>query len=234
MIRIDNLTVQFGGVKALNDVCVHLVGPVVGIIGPNGAGKTTLLNAFSGFVPTAAGSRISMDDVDLLALTPPARARWGVRRSFQAEQVVDDLSVAENVQVILDSSALSRQERRAALERALRFVDLEDQAGRPGGSLNAFERRLVELARAVAGRPRVVLLDEPGGGLSGGEVDMLREVIGRIHPEFGACTLLIDHDVELITAACVETMVLDFGTLIAHGPTAQVLADPQVRNAYLG
>lgn len=234
MIRIENLTVQFGGVKALNNVCVQLAAPVVGIIGPNGAGKTTLLNAFSGFVTSAPGSLISAEAVDLVTMTPAARARWGLRRSFQAEQVVDELNVAENVQVMLDSSGLSRQDRREALERALRFAGLQDHAKRSGDSLNAFERRLVELARAVAGKPRIVLLDEPGGGLSGGEVDTLRDVIGRIHPEFGAQTLLIDHDMELIAAACTETMVLDFGTLIAHGPTAQVLMDPRVKSAYLG
>lgn len=234
MIKVENLTVQFGGVKALNRVCVDLAAPVVGIIGPNGAGKTTLLNAFSGFVAPAPGSRISVESVDLLTMAPAARARWGLRRSFQAEQVVDDLSVAENVQVMLDSSALARPARREALDRALRFVGLHDQAHRHGRSLNAFERRLVELARAVSGHPRIVLLDEPGGGLSGSEVDTLRSVIGRIHAEFGAQTLLIDHDVDLIAAACVETMVLDFGTLIAHGPTAQVLADSRVKSAYLG
>ncbi|MBC8056839.1 MAG: ABC transporter ATP-binding protein [Rhizobiales bacterium] len=234
MITIDKLTVQFGGVNALNEVCLELRAPVVGIIGPNGAGKTTLLNAFSGFVAPSGASRIAAEGVELLTMTPAARARWGVRRSFQSEQVVDDLSVGENVQVMLDSSDLSRAERAAALHRALAFVGLLDQRDRPGGSLDAFERRLVELARAVAGRPRIVLLDEPGGGLSGSEVERLRDVIGRIHAEFDAITLLIDHDVTLIAAVCVETVVLDFGTLIAHGPTAQVLADARVRSAYLG
>ncbi|MBC7939191.1 MAG: ATP-binding cassette domain-containing protein, partial [Chitinophagaceae bacterium] len=171
MICIENLTVQFGGVKALNDVRVELRAPIVGVIGPNGAGKTTLLNAFSGFVKPSAASRISAEGINLLTLTPAARARWGVRRSFQAEQVVDELTVAENVQVVLDSSDLSRAERRAALQRALRFVGMHDQSVRKGSSLNSFERRRVELARTVAGRPRIVLLDEPGGGLSGLEVD---------------------------------------------------------------
>ncbi|MBC7940358.1 MAG: ATP-binding cassette domain-containing protein, partial [Chitinophagaceae bacterium] len=198
MIAIENLTVQFGGVKALNDIGVELCAPVVGIIGPNGAGKTTLLNAFSGFVKPSAASRISAEGIDLLTLTPAARARWGVRRSFQAEQVVDELTVAENVQVVLDSSDLSRAERRDALQRALRFVGMHDQTDRKGGSLNSFERRRVELARTVAGRPRIVLLDEPGGGLSGLEVDTLRDMIGGIHAEFNAQTLLIDHDMALI------------------------------------
>ena len=232
-IQIEQLTVAFGGVKALNDLCLDLSSPVVGIIGPNGAGKTTLLNAFSGFVTPSTG-RIRADGVDLLTMAPAARARWGLRRSFQVEQVVDGLSVAENVQVMLDSSALSRMGRRAALQQSLRFVGLEDRSTRLCGTLNAFERRLVELARAVAGQPRIVLLDEPGGGLSGAEVETLRDAIGRIHAEFGAITLLIDHDVALIAAACVETVVLDFGTLVAHGPTAQVLADPRVKKAYLG
>ena len=234
MISIEKLTVQFGGVKALNDISVDLCAQVVGIIGPNGAGKTTLLNAFSGFVMPNAASRISAEGINLLTMTPAARARWGVRRSFQTEQVVNELTVAENVLVVLDSSNLSRTERRAALQRALRFVGLHDRAERKGDSLNAFERRRVELARAVAGRPRIVLLDEPGGGLSGPEVDGLRDMIGGIHAEVGAQTLLIDHDMRLIAAACVEAVVLDFGTLIAHGATADVLADPRVKSAYLG
>ena len=234
MIVVEHLTVEFGGVKALNDLSVELVAPVVGVIGPNGAGKTTLLNALSGFVAAAPGSRVHAFDTDLLALTPAARARWGLRRSFQAEQIVEELSVAENVLVMLDSSGLPQTQVRVALERALHFTGLAAEAGRSGASLNAFERRLVEIARAVAGRPRVVLLDEPGGGLSGAEVDRLCEVIGRIHPEFGAITVLIDHDVELIAAICVDTLVLDFGMLIAHGPTAEALADPRVKVAYLG
>ena len=135
MITIEHLTVQFGGVKALNDVSLALSAAVVGVIGPNGAGKTTLLNALSGFVTPAPASRITADGVDLLAMAPAARARWGLRRSFQAEQVVLELSVAENVQVTLDSSGLSRRESGEALQRALRFVGLHDQTRRTGASL---------------------------------------------------------------------------------------------------
>ena len=234
MISIENLSVQFGGVKALSDLSVELSAPIIGIIGPNGAGKTTLLNAFSGFVPLSAGSRIEAFGSDLLAMKPHARARWGLRRSFQTEQVVDDLSVADNIRVMLDDARMSAVHKWHALLRALRFVGLEDKARWLGSDLNSFERRMLEIGRALAGNPKIVLLDEPGGGLGNIETDALREVIRRIHAEFGAMTLLIDHDVDLISATCIETMVLDFGSLIAHGPTTSVLADPKVKSAYLG
>jgi len=234
MIHIQNLSVQFGGVRALNNLSITLGAPIIGVIGPNGAGKTTLLNAFSGFVGLSNGSRIQAFGADLLGMTPHARARWGLRRSFQAEQVVDELSVADNMRVMLDGAPMSAALKQQALLRALHFVGLEAKALRLGGELNAFERRMVEIGRTLAGNPKIVLLDEPGGGLGTMETDALRDVILRIHAEFGAMTLLIDHDMDLISATCSETMVLDFGTLIAHGPTATVLADPKVKCAYLG
>ncbi len=234
MIHIQNLSVQFGGVRALNNLSLTLSAPIIGVIGPNGAGKTTLLNAFSGFVRVSNGSRIQAFGADLLGMLPHARARWGLRRSFQAEQVVDELNVADNMRVMLDGAPMSAAAKQKSLLRALRFVGLEAKAFWPGGELNAFERRMVEIGRALAGNPKIILLDEPGGGLGNMETEALCGVIQRIHAEFGAMTLLIDHDMDLISATCSETMVLDFGTLIAHGPTATVLADPTVQSAYLG
>lgn len=234
MINIKNLSVQFGGVKALNGLSVELRAPIIGIIGPNGAGKTTLLNAFSGFVPLSAGSRIEAFGSDLLAMKPHTRARWGLRRSFQTEQIIEDLSVVDNIRVMLDAAPISAALKQDGLLRALRFVGLEAKARWLSSDLNSFERRMLEIGRALAGNPRIVLLDEPGGGFGNIETDALRDVIRRIHVEFGAMTLLIDHDVDLISATCIETMVLDFGCLIAHGPTASVLADPKVKSAYLG
>ena len=233
MILIENVTVTFGGVTALSHLTVALDKPVFGIIGPNGAGKTTFLNVLSGFVTPRSG-RITMDGMDLLRLAPHQRARFGLRRSFQKEQVVDELSVEDNVRVVLDPLALSGAERERALMAALEFVGLSALRDIHAAGLNAFERRMVEIARCIVGKPRLILLDEPGAGFSQGEVDRLRQVIDGIRTFNGATTLLIDHDVDLIQAVCEDTMVLDFGSLIAVGATAAVLTDPNVRAVYLG
>lgn len=233
MISIENLSVAFGGVTALNTVTVELTQPVCGIIGPNGAGKTTLLNVLSGFVLPQSGS-IHMMGTDILPMKPHRRARWGLRRSFQKEQVVDELTVEDNVLVLLDQLGLSAAERLNATAAALEFVGLSALRRASAGGLNAFERRMIEIARCVVGRPRVILLDEPGAGFSQGEVEKLRQVISSIHDATRSITLLIDHDVDLIQAVCRETMVLDFGSLIAVGDTASVLTDEKVRAVYLG
>ena len=233
MIEIDAVSVAFGGVRALNAVSASLADPVVGIIGPNGAGKTTLLNVFSGFIRPRAG-RITAFGTELLALSPHRRARWGLRRSFQTEQVVDDLSVADNVRVMLDPLPLGKDEKAAHVDAALRFVGLADRRRRMGAALNGFERRMVELAKTLVGAPKVVLLDEPAAGLRADEVAAVRDIIRAIPARVGAVTLLIDHDVDLIAATCTSTLVLDFGERIAFGPTAEVLEDPKVKAAYLG
>lgn len=234
MIAIRDLSVSFGGVRALDNLSVELDDPIVGIIGPNGAGKTTLLNVFSGFVDPQAGS-IRAFGTDLLSMAPHRRARWGLRRSFQTEQVVDDLSVADNVRVMLDAlPGTGRGEADRQIAQALAHVRLGGKANTLGAELNAYERRMLELAKTLVGAPKIVLLDEPGAGLREEEVDALRTAILGIRERFGAMTLLIDHDVAMIAATCVSTMVLDFGQLLAVGPTAQVLRDERVKAAYLG
>jgi ABC-type branched-subunit amino acid transport system ATPase component len=233
MISIRDITVTFGGVRALNKVTVDLDDPVVGIIGPNGAGKTTFLNVLSGFITPASGS-IRAFETEILPMSPHRRSRWGLRRSFQKEQVVDELTVENNVAVMLDSLGLSRAERDRQLAAALDFCGLTSIRKARAAGLNAFERRMTEIARCVTGRPKVLMLDEPGAGLSQIEVDRLRQVILDIHAFNGAMTLLIDHDVDLIQAVCRSTMVLDFGSLVISGPTRDVLNDARVRAVYLG
>lgn len=233
MIDIDRVTVQFGGVRPLDNLSLQLDGGIVGIVGPNGGGKTTLLNVISGFVSASNGS-ITVDGTDVLAMTPFRRARWGIRRTFQTEQVVNELTVRDNVSVMLDTVRLSSAERTASIERALELTGLAHHADRSARALNAFERRLVELARAVVGTPRVIMMDEPAAGLSNLETAELRATIARLPEATSAMVVLIDHDVELISAICENTAVLDFGELIAYGPTATALGDPRVRAAYLG
>lgn len=233
MIRIVDLTVQFGGVRPLDDLTAELDAPIAGLIGPNGAGKTTLLNVLSGFVTPIAG-RIEVDGVDILSLSPPARARFGLRRTFQTEQVVDDLSAYDNVQAVLDHVDHDRRSARASVERALDHVGLGDFGDRMGDTLNLFQRRMLELAKALVGAPRLALMDEPAAGLTDAESAALRAAILGVPEHFGAHVLLIDHDVNLIRSTCAQTLVLDFGRRLALGETAAVLDDPAVRRAYLG
>ena len=233
MIAIGGISVSFGGVTALNKVSAIFNDAIVGIIGPNGAGKTTLLNVFSGFVEPGSG-HIEIFGANLLAMAPYKRARWGLRRSFQTEQIVDDLSVGDNLRVVLDSLPDRKRRGNVEIAEALQFVGLLEKAGILAGTLNVFERRVVEIARTLVGSPKLVLLDEPGAGLRRQETEMLARMIREIHDRFGAVTLLIDHDVSLIAATCMSALVLDFGERIALGPTFEVLNDPRVKAAYLG
>lgn len=232
MIAIENLVVQFGGVRPIDRLTAQLAAPVSGLIGPNGAGKTTLLNVLSGFLRPIEG-KVTLNGQALLELSPLQRVRAGLRRSFQTEQVVEDLTVAGNLAAIADH-VLPARARLHAVSAALEFVRLGSVGARLGGSLNLFQRRLVELGKCVVGAPKLILLDEPAAGLSNEESGVLRELILRIPAEYGAQVLVIDHDVELIRAMCTETLVLDYGRMLALGPTDDVLASPDVRRAYLG
>ena len=162
------------------------------------------------------------------------RARWGVRRTFQTEQAIEQLSVYDNVAMIYEHSGVKGAGRRSEVQAAIDFVGLETPAQARVGGLGAHERRLVEVARAVVGNPRIVLLDEPGAGLPDEETEHLSRVIQAIPDRFGALVVLVDHDMSLVQACCQTTAVLDFGKLIASGATADVLRDEHVIRAYLG
>ncbi len=232
-IEVSDVTVRFGGVLALDSISAEFTKPVSGIIGPNGAGKTTLMNVFSGFVATESGS-VRAEGLDLTALPPHKRTNWGLRRSFQREEIADDLTVGDNVLAQLDGSTLSGPQKTADVTRALEIVGLAGKADMPASQLNSFERRLTDVAKCIVGEPKIIMFDEPAGGLSTEETGRLGELIASIHEHTGARTLVIDHDVDLISRICEETLVLDFGKRIAFGATADVLADPKVRAAYLG
>jgi branched-chain amino acid transport system ATP-binding protein len=232
MIEVSDLTVRYGGVTSLDGMSVTFEAGTCGLIGPNGAGKTTFFNVLSGFVRPATGSVRAFGD-DLLRMAHYRRARWGVRRTFQTEQAIEGLTVYDNVAMV--HSPLRGTARRADVLAAIEFVGggrLDPDAR--VGSLGAGQRRFVEVARAVAGKPRLILLDEPAAGLPEEETAHLTSVIKSIPEQTGALTILVDHDMSLVSAVCETTAVLDFGKLIASGPTAEVLRDETVMRAYLG
>src|SRR5437660_5097925 len=227
MIEVAGLTVRFGGVTPLDGMSVTFEAGTCGLIGPNGAGKTTFFNVMSGFVRPAAG-QITAFDEDLLKVVHYRRARWGVRRTFQTEQAIEELSVYDNVAMIHEHSKMTGGSRREDVIGAIEFVKLDIDPYAKVGSLGAAQRRLVEVARAVVGRPRLVLLDEPAAGLPDDETAMLGEVIRAIPEHMGALVILVDHDMSLVSHCCEVTAVLDFGKLLAAGPTEEVLRDERV------
>jgi branched-chain amino acid transport system ATP-binding protein len=233
VIEVNDLTVKFAGVTPIDGVTVSFPGGTCGLIGPNGAGKTTFFNVLSGFVRPSAGTITAFGE-NLFAMADFRRARWGLRRTFQTEMAIEKLSIFDNVAMIHEHSGAKRSTRRADVESAIEFVGLKTPSRHRVGGLGARERRLVEVARAVVGKPRVVLLDEPAAGLPDEETSHLAGVIQKIPGEFGALVILVDHDMSLVSACCQTTAVLDFGKLIASGATDEVLRDEQVMRAYLG
>jgi branched-chain amino acid transport system ATP-binding protein len=234
VIEVQGLTVRYGGVTSLDAMSLTFTEGTCGLIGPNGAGKTTFFNVLSGFVRPAAGT-VRAFGVDLLSMAHFRRARWGVRRTFQTEQAIEELSVFDNVAMVHEHSRLGAATRTKDVLDALDFTGLGAVA--PDAkvrTLPAGQRRLVEVARAVVGQPRLVLLDEPAAGLPDEESSRLADVIRAIPEHTGALTILVDHDMSLVSACCATTAVLDFGKLIASGPTAAVLRNDDVIRAYLG
>ena len=238
MLELRELTVRFGGVMPLDHVTLDVTPGVTGLVGPNGAGKTTMLNVLSGFVEpvegtiTFGGERLDghlMFAESLDRLAPHRRARWGLRRSFQQEQLVLTLSVRDNVQLVVENVGAPADD----VERVLDEVELLDR-DRPAGMLSMLERRLLEIARAMVGRPRLVLLDEPGAGLAEADAKRLVPLIRALADPPETVVMLVDHDMDLVQDVCRDLAVLDFGRLIAYGPTAEVLEDPVVKRAYLG
>ena len=246
-LQVDQLVVRFGGLRAVDDVSLKVdVGQAVGLIGPNGAGKTTTFNACSGLLRPASG-RISLSGRDVTHTTPAARARLGLGRTFQRMELYDRLSVQENVAMGLEaklagtrflgsvvSTAVERQAVADATEHALERCGITDLADRRAGVLPNGQRRLVELARALAGDFQLLLLDEPSSGLDENETAHFANVLRGIVAEDGRGILLVEHDMSLVRAVCEYVYVLDFGRLIGEGPTGEVLSSDVVRAAYLG
>ena len=230
-----DIVVKFGGVVALNGVSLQLAsGAIVGLIGPNGSGKTTLLNVISGVVQANSG-RVILNGADILGADQAAIARRGVLRSFQNIRLFTSLTACQNGQTTLLAcgTAEGGASRNEAV-RLLRVVGLEEAADIRASTLSYGSQRRLELARALAGRPKFLLLDEPAAGMNEAESLALGGTLRRIPDDWGCGVLLVEHDFKLVMDTCVRIYALSEGVLIAEGGPEQVAADKAVRQAYLG
>ena len=246
-LDLAHVTVRYGGHVAVNDVSLTApVGRITGLIGPNGAGKTTLFNVASGLLRPVAGTP-RLHGLDMSALDPAARARRGLGRTFQKMELFDSLTTIQNVSLGREAGQAGRRpwrhvaetrrdrnRRRAATEQAMALAGIADLADRPVASLSTGQRRLAELARCLAGEFDVLLLDEPSSGLDRAETQRFGAVLTRVVAERGVGILLVEHDMALVMNVCDYVHVLDFGTKIFEGTTADVSSSDTVRAAYLG
>ena len=240
---MQGLTVRYGGVTAVNDVSFSVSpGQVVGLIGPNGAGKTSAIDAVTGF--TAATGKVILDGVDISQVSVPKRARLGLSRSFQSLELFEDSTVLDNLRAASDPRDRLSYLRDLVNPKApplptevvaaIREFRLEEVLDRQVQDLPYGQRRLLAIARAVAVRPSVLMLDEPAAGLGDVETAELAHLVRRLADDWGMAVLLVEHDMNFVMSVCDEIIVLDFGRRIAAGPREAVRNDPVVIAAYLG
>jgi branched-chain amino acid transport system ATP-binding protein len=236
VLRVENVDVRFGGLMALHEVSLHAdLGVVTGLIGPNGAGKTTLFNVITGIQPPTAG-RIFIGDQDVTRRKTHQRARLGVARTFQRLEAFGSLTARENIMVaaeIRNGWPPEKQDAVKLTESILDRVGLRAVADDPVDAMPTGLARLVELGRALARSPRLLLLDEPGSGLNQEESEALGHLLVDLAHD-GMAILLVEHDMELVMRVCELIFVLDFGELIAQGTPAEIRANEAVQAAYLG
>ncbi|MET7399346.1 ABC transporter ATP-binding protein [Dactylosporangium sp. NPDC005572] len=248
LLEARDISKSFGAVKAVDGVSLSLaVGEIGSVIGPNGAGKTTLFNALSGFSPVDRGT-VTLDGRDITRKPPHRIARLGLVRTFQTARPLGNATVLENVLAgsylhakggvwssLFPLGAVRRAERELVLRchATLATVGLADESERYPGELTAGQLRLLEIARGLAAKPRVLLLDEPAAGLNQVETARLERTLRDIRDQ-GTTLLLVEHDVDLVLRVSDRVTVLDFGRLLCHGAPAEIRRDPAVAAAYFG
>ncbi len=235
LLELKGVTRRFGGLTAVSGVDLSVErGEVIGLIGPNGAGKTTLVNVITGVHRASSGS-VSFDGADVTGLKPFQAARCGIARTFQIVQPFPEMTVAENVAAAAMFAGAMRYGREAnaeALEH-LRFVGLADMADKRAASLTLAMRKRLELAKGLAMRPKLLLLDEVNAGLNATEVDHALSLIRGIAAR-GVTILIIEHLMKVVLSLCTRIVVLHHGELIASGTPQAIVRDPRVIQAYLG
>jgi branched-chain amino acid transport system ATP-binding protein len=237
-LEVSDVSLSFGGNEVLSNVSVSVpAGGITGLIGPNGAGKTTLFNVVSGLLSPRAG-RVNIDGHDVTKSGPAARARRGLARTYQRLELFTSLTVRDNIRVAGEIrntwGRRGRIEVGAETDRIIELVGLQDVAEREVSEIPTARARVVEVARALMSRPKVLLLDEPASGQTEQETEMFGRLLRQLVEDRGLAICLVEHDVSLVMGTCGLIHVLDYGEIIASGTPEQVKSDPVVVNAYLG
>ncbi|HEX3564651.1 MAG TPA: ABC transporter ATP-binding protein [Acidimicrobiales bacterium] len=238
LLEVSDISVSFGGNQVLDQVSLSVeAGTVTGLIGPNGAGKTTLFNVITGLLDPKGG-RIILDDRDVTKAGPAVRARRGLSRTYQQLELFTSLSVRDNVRVAGEiRNAWGRRFRinvKAETDRVMGLLGLEEVADREVGELPTARARIIEVARALMTKPRVLLLDEPASGQTESETADFGRLLTQLAKEDDLAICLVEHDVSLVMGVCATIHVLDYGSIIATGPPEQIRLEPAVIDAYLG
>ena len=233
-LSVIKLSKSFAGLKAVDEVSMHLgTGEILGLIGPNGSGKTTLINIMTGMLPKSAG-HVQIDNRDISALSAHGVARAGLARTFQTIRLFKNLSCLENVQTGAIGVGISRRQAYHLAHELLAELGLDDKSKLPAQGLTFRDQRLLELARALAARPKFLLLDEPAAGLNENETDALLALLRPMPVAKQVGILIVDHDMRLMMQLCDRLQVLNYGKTIAEGVPDVVRSDPEVIKAYLG